>query len=185
MGGSAVKWVVSGGVAALLALAALIVAVRSNAPPAALQVTLPDAPAADGVVKVYITGAVARPGLYELRGGDRYADALAAAGGPAEDAEPLAVNMARRVRDEDHIHVPRVGEGAAVAVLGQPARLDLNTATVAQLEALPGVGPVRAQKIVESRTKEGAFRSADELAQRKLLPASMLEALRELVQVRE
>jgi competence protein ComEA len=132
---------------------------------------------------VYITGAVARPGVYEARTGDRYADALALAGGPTDDAEPLAVNMARRVRDEDHIHVPRRGEPPLVTADGEPV-LDLNTATLKQLEELPGIGPSRAQRIVESRTKDGAFTSPDDLVQRKIIPQSQLEPIRERIQVR-
>ena len=117
-----------------------------------------------------------------MQAGDRFADALALAGGPSDDAEPLGVNMARRVRDEDHIHVPRRGEQLATAT-GDPA-IDINTATMAQLEDLPGIGPVRAQKIIESRTKEGAFRQPEDLVQRKLLPQSMFESIRERIQVR-
>ena len=79
---------------------------------------------------------------------------------------------------------PPQGEPAAVNATGDPI-LDLNTATVAQLETLPGVGPVRAQQIVESRTKDGAFRVPDDLVQRKLIPQSMLEAIRGRVLVRQ
>ena len=178
------KWALAGGAATLVVGALLVLVLRSAAPPPALEVRLPDAPAGDGVLKVYVTGAVARPGIYQLQPGDRYADALAAAGGPTDDAEPLAVNMARRVRDEDHIHVPRRGEAAAVGSAEANVPLDLNTASVAQLETLPGIGPARAQKIVESRVKDGAFTRAEDLVQRKLIPQSTLEPLRGLIQVR-
>jgi competence protein ComEA len=181
---SNVRWALIGVGTAVLALGVLIVVVRSTAPPPALELRVPEAPGADGVLKVYVTGAVAQPGTYQLRPGDRYGDALAVAGGPTDDAEPLAVNMARRVRDEDHIHVPRRGEAPAGVGAGAPV-LDLNTATVAQLETLPGIGPVRAQKIVESRARDGAFSRPEDLVQRKLIPQSMLEPLRELVLVRQ
>jgi competence protein ComEA len=178
-----VRWLVAGALAVAALLALFLLALRSAASPPPIEVTFADAPVADGVVKVYITGAVAQPGIYQLRPGDRHADALALAGGPTEDAEPLAVNIARRVRDEEHIHVPRRGEQPPVTAAGEPI-LDLNTATAAQLETLPGVGPVRAQQIVASRAKDGAFRGPDDLVQRKLIPQSMLDAIRERVQVR-
>lgn len=178
-----VKWIVAGSVATTVVLALFLLAIRSASAPPTIEVKVADAPVADGVVKVYITGAVVSPGIYQLQPGDRYADALALAGGPTEDAEPLAVNLARRVKDEDHIHVPRQGEPAMVSASGDPV-VDLNTATVAQLETLPGIGPVRAQQIVESRTKDGAFRGPDDLVQRKLIPQSMLEAIRGRVLVR-
>jgi competence protein ComEA len=182
VGASNWKWVVAGAVALVGVLAFFLLAIRSASSPPAIEVKLPEAPATDGVLKVYVTGAVAQPGVYELRSGDRHADALAAAGGPTEEAEPLGVNMARRARDEDHIHVPRHGE-VAPEVDGEPV-LDLNTAAVGQLETLPGIGPTRAQQIVESRTKDGAFTTPDDLVQRKIIPQSMLESIRERVQVR-
>jgi competence protein ComEA len=184
MTASGLRWILAGAVAAAGSLALVVAVLRSGGSPPPIELRVPDAPAADGVVKVYITGAVAQPGVYRVQAGDRYADALAAAGGPTEDAEPLAVNLARRVRDEDHIHVPRRGEPGPGGATTGSAALDLNTATAAQLEALPGIGPVRARLIVESRTKDGAFTRPEDLVQRKLIPQTMLEPLRELVLVR-
>lgn len=183
MNAGTVRWLVAGSIALSILLALFLLALRSASSPPAVEVKLADLPVADGVIKVYITGAVANPGTYQLQPGDRYGDALALAGGPTDDAEPLAVNMARRVKDEDHIHVPRRGEVPPNTTTGEPI-LDLNTATAVQLETLPGVGPVRAQQIVESRTKDGAFRGPDDLVQRKLIPPSMMEGIRDRVQVR-
>ena len=59
---------------------------------------------------MFVSGAVARPGVYQLRDGNRLVDALVAAGGPTADADLVAVNQALRVRDEDHLHIPRIGE---------------------------------------------------------------------------
>lgn len=183
MSGPGVKWTLGAGLALVALVALFFVGIRSASPPPAVEIRLPDAPPRDGVLKVYITGAVSRPGIYEARPGDRYGDALALAGGPSDDADPLAVNMARRVHDEEHIHVPRLGEPGLVTLAGE-AILDLNTASLQQLEALPGIGPARAQKIIESRTKDGAFVRPDDLVQRKILPLSMLEPIRERIQVR-
>jgi competence protein ComEA len=177
------RWaLVAAGATAVLAL--FLLAIRSASSPPSVELRVAGAPAQDGVVKVYVTGAVAQPGVYQLQSGDRYGDALTLAGGVSDDAEPLAVNLARRVRDEDHIHVPRRGEALLTLSQGEPV-LDINTASLAQLEALPGIGPVRAQKIVESRSRDGAFRRPDELVQRKLIPESMFESIRERIQVRQ
>lgn len=177
------KWTVVAGLLFAAVVALFLIGIRDAFSPPPVEVKVADTPAKDGVVKVYITGAVARPGVYEARQGDRFADALALAGGVAEDADPLAVNMARRVRDEEHIHVPRRGEPGLLTPAGDPV-LDLNTASAQQLESLPGIGPTRAQRIVESRAKEGAFVRPDDLVQRKIIPQSMLELLRERIQVR-
>jgi competence protein ComEA len=179
------KWLLLGLLATLTTGTALIAVVRSTAPPPAIEVTLPEASPTDGVIKVYVSGAVAHPGIYQLQPGDRYADALAAAGGPTVDADTLAVNMARRARDEDHIHVPRAGEAVTSADGSAVVVLDLNTATLQQLDQLPGIGPVRAQKIVESRAKDGPFTQTDDLVRRKIIPQSSLDQIRELIQVRQ
>jgi len=182
VGGTNTKWQVIGAAALTAVLALFLLAIRSASSPPPVELRVAETAPGDGVLKVFISGAVPRPGVYQVQAGDRFADALALAGGPSDDAELLGVNMARRVRDEDHIHVPRRGEQLATAT-GDPA-IDINTATMAQLEDLPGIGPVRAQKIIESRTKEGAFRQPEDLVQRKLLPQSMFESIRERIQVR-
>jgi competence protein ComEA len=184
MTSATLRAMIAGVIAAAIALALVIIALRTTIAPPAVEVRLPDAPARDGVVKVYVTGAVSRPGIYPVTAGARYADAIEAAGGPTEDADPLAVNLARRARDEDHIHVPRRGEGPSGPFLQAQQPIDLNTATVPQLESLPGIGPARAQRIVESRTKDGPFTRPDDLVLRRIVPQSSLEALRDLVQVR-
>lgn len=181
-------WSIAGAMT-LVALAFVVIVVRSAAPPPAVEVKLPEPAVSDGVLKVYVSGAVARPGIYQLRPGDRHADALAAAGGPTDDADTLTVNMARRARDEEQIHVPRKGDPplslSSTSAVGGATLIDLNTASQAQLESLPGIGAVRAQKIIESRTKDGAFVRADDLVQRKLVPQSMLESIRELLLIRQ
>jgi len=121
-----------------------------------------------GTVVVSVVGQVAAPGLVTLPAGSRVADALAAAGGLLPEADPAAVNAAAVLGDGQQIAVGVPGAapaaGAAPAsggVAGGP--LDLNTATVADLDALPGIGPVLAQRIVDHRTAHGPFRSVDQL----------------------
>jgi competence protein ComEA len=143
----------------------------ANAAPAVTPVQAP-APAKSAPAKllvVDVAGAVRRPGLYRLRDGSRIDDAIASAGGPTAKAQLDAVNLAAPVADGEQVVVP--GRGAAgVAAAAAPAAgsspsapLDLNSATLEQLEALPGIGPVTAQKILDYRQQHGAFHSITEL----------------------
>jgi competence protein ComEA len=126
-------------------------------------------PAAGKLLVIDVAGAVRRPGLYRLKSGSRIDDALAAAGGPTAKAQLDTVNLAAPVADGEQIVVP--GRGAAGAATANPpaaggsptAPLDLNTATLEQLESLPGIGPVTAQKILDYRQAHGAFHAVAEL----------------------
>ena len=137
---------------------------------------------------VDVTGAVRRPGLYRLADGARVADAVARAGGATARAELEAVNLAARVADGEQVVVPRRG-GAGAGASGSassdapPATgpVHLNSATVEQLDALPGVGPVTAQNIVDYREEHGGFRSVDELDAIPGIGPTRLDRLRELV----
>lgn len=131
-------------------------------------------------VVVYVSGAVMTPGLVEVPQGSRVGDALAAAGGFAETADPSALNLARVVEDGEQIDVPTRDERSAqesAATEGQgsgsgassPASskttglVNINTATQAELESLPGVGPSTAKKIIDDRTANGPFKKKDDL----------------------
>ena len=119
-------------------------------------------------VVVAVAGGVRRPGLFTLPVGSRVADAIRAAGGVRPDSSVGMLNLARRLVDGEQVIVGATAAapqpGAAGAPQGTPsAPLNLNTATLEQLDALPGVGPVLAQRILDYRTKHGAFRSVDQL----------------------
>ncbi|MDT7944282.1 MAG: helix-hairpin-helix domain-containing protein [Dehalococcoidia bacterium] len=152
----------------LVALGFLLGRHTTNAPPLEL---------APSDVRVYVVGSVRQPGVYALWEGARWMDALEAAGGPTEDADLEAVNLARRVRDEDLIVIPRRGQE------GRSALVNINTASARELEALPGIGPVRAEAIVRSRQEEGPFQSIDDLVTRMLIPRSVLEDIKDKVTV--
>jgi competence protein ComEA len=139
-----------------------------------------------GVIRVYVYGAVRAPGVYPLHSGDRVVDAVEAAGGPSEDADTEAINFAQRLHDEDEVHVPRVGEatdpsGTPTAAATGAARININRADVALLSKLPGVGPTRASRIVDSRNQDGPFTSTDQLVQRKLLPPAIYAQVKDQI----
>jgi competence protein ComEA len=142
------------------------------AAPPITPVRAPDAsrPAPAKLLVIDVAGAVRHPGLYRLREGSRIDDAIASAGGPTVKAQLDTVNLAAPVADGEQVVVP--GRGADGAISAAPpaagsspsAPLDLNSATLEQLENLPGIGPVTAQKILDYRQEHGAFHSVAELA---------------------
>ena len=135
-------------------------------------------------VFVDVVGAVRRPGLYRLRDGARVADAVARAGGVTPKAELELVNLAARISDGEQVVVPRHGAGAvgaapgAGAAAGPTGPVHLNSATLEQLDSLPGVGPVTAQKILDYREKQGAFGALEELDAIPGIGPARLEQLR-------
>ena len=161
-----------------------------------------------GPVTAHAAGAVTHPGVYRLPAGARVKDLLDAAGGPTADAEIDALNLAAPLDDGQRVYVPRRGElppgallaagdavdGAAGIALGTGIAadgrsppgdrpLDLNTATLAQLDELPGVGPTTAQAIIDHRRRKGRFRSVDELLEVRGIGPARLETLRKRVRV--
>ena len=140
-------------------------------------------PAGKPLLVVDVVGEVRRPGLVRLQQGSRIADALAAAGGVTAKADAVAVNLAAPLADGEQVVVPARGAAAAAAVAGSAASapVDLNTATPEQLDALPGVGPATAAKIISFRQAHGPFRSVDELDAVPGIGPSRIEQLRGLV----
>jgi competence protein ComEA len=128
---------------------------------------------------VHVAGAVRQPGLYRLAEGKRVADAVARAGGATAPADTAAINLAAPLADGMQVVVPsRVAGAAGPAAAG---RVSLNSASAADLDALPGIGPVTAQKIVDHRLAHGGFRSVDDLDAIPGIGPARIEQLRELV----
>jgi competence protein ComEA len=140
-------------------------------------------------VVVDVVGAVRRPGLYRLEQGSRIADAVARAGGAVGKADLAHVNLAAPLADGEQIVIPKrgaavaaAGGGGSAAAPGAPSGpVQLSTATLEQLDSLPGVGPVTAQKILDYREKHGAFSSVDELDAVPGIGPKRLDQLRDLV----
>lgn len=142
---------------------------------------------------VHVVGAVRRPGLYRLREGARYADAVTKAGGATLRADLAALNLAAPLVDGIQVLVPRRLEsgapagaggsapGTAPSAVGAGRRLSLATASAAELDELPGVGPVTAQKILDYRAEHGPFRSVDDLDAVPGIGPARIEQLRDLV----
>lgn len=158
--------------------------IRSTASPdAEVEVSVSPVIAAD--LYVHVSGAVSLPGLYRLRPQSRVFDAVAAAGGFADEADRDAVNLARDVSDGEQLHIPREGESevAPAAGAGHDALVDLNSADIAQLDTLPRIGPALAERIVTWREQNGRFRSVDDLLAVPGIGEKMLASLRDLVRV--
>jgi competence protein ComEA len=186
-------------VALVAAAIAGVTAWRARPTPEPVSAPVPEsasaAPSSGPTVVVSVAGKVRRPGLVRLPAGSRVADAVAAAGGVAPGTELGPVNLARKLVDGEMVVIGAAPPGAnapgpapaepggasAPAGAAPGGLLDLNTATVAQLDALPGVGPVLAQRIVEYRTAHGGFRSVNELREVDGIGESRFQRLRELV----
>jgi competence protein ComEA len=175
------------GVVALLVLVVagkLLLRPARPAVPPPLRVAAPPGHASARTLFVDVVGAVRRPGLYRLKDGSRVADAVIRAGGPTAKAQIELLNLAARIADGEQIVVPKRGLGGALAAPGGGAAtgpVHLNSATLEQLDALPGVGPVTAQKIIDYRQQHGAFGSVDELDAIAGIGPARLENLRGLV----
>lgn len=156
------------------------------APPATAPPSVAASPATAELF-VHVAGAVKRPGLYSLPQGGRVADAIAAAGGAGERADLGLLNLAAPLTDGMKIDVLARGAAAAStvtgapAVSGAPAPVSLNSAGAAELESIPGVGPVTAAAILTFRAESGPFTSIEQLMEVSGIGPATLESIRPYV----
>jgi competence protein ComEA len=149
-------------------------------------------------LRVYVTGAVRQPDVYLFVTGSIVKDAIAAAGGPTDDADLDRINLAVQLQDQQQVYVPRQAEGTPPAppLSTAPAvdasrsgslnlaPIDINSASAAELETLPGIGPTYAQRIVEYREQNGPFAAIEEVQEVKGIGPSTFEKLEGLITVR-
>lgn len=166
-------------------------ALASSAPASARS-----SPAADARIVVDVEGAVVEPGLYRLASGSRVGDAIAAAGGYSTEVDAAAtsqsINLAEKLADGAKIRIPArgeatpaaagVGSGGSSSATSLAGPIDLNRATQAELESLPGIGPVTAQKIIDAR-RQAPFLSVEELQSRGVLGPKTYQKIAPLVTV--
>ena len=177
----------------LLAAGALLLTTR---PPEGEAIRLLPPPTPSPLV-VQVSGAVMHPGLYKLAQGSRVQDAIQAAGGLAEGADDQGLNLAALVKDGDRLRVPykpaepAAGAGPPVrngplelpAGAAAPGLIDINTASLQELDSLPGIGPVTAQKIVDHRQVEGPFTSIEAIQDVSGIGPATFEKIKDLITV--
>jgi competence protein ComEA len=165
---------------------------RSMATPLSAPAPSASASATGGLV-VHVAGAVQTPGVYTLAAGSRVIDGIRAAGGVAPGADVSAINLARPLADGERVYIPRRGEtppaepssSGSVSSEGGASggKVNLNSATADQLEALPGIGEVLARRIVDYRTQHGPFRSVRDLLKVEGIGEKKFESIKDHVTV--
>jgi competence protein ComEA len=177
-----------GALSLLLVTAGLLIYLRRPTPqPVEIVEPSPTAIPSPVLVAIYVTGAVQAPGVYYLPEESRVQDALEAAGGPTTAADLDRVNLARRVRDEDQVYFPEVGEENLPSTsTGGPAAglINVNSASTQELEDLPGIGPTLAQCIIDYREAHGPFATIEEIMDVRGIGQGVFEDIGELISVR-
>ena len=142
----------------------------------------------EAVVFVDIKGEVKKPGVYQMKAGDRVKDAIDAAGGLTEEADSQKVNLAKRLEDQMVIVVPKVGEEVEEIPAGETSKEDtkegkvnINTATVEELKTLKGVGEKKAEAIIEYRKKNGSFQTKEDLMKVRGIGKKLFESFQERI----
>ena len=142
----------------------------------------------EAVIFVDIKGEVKKPGVYQMKVGDRVKDALDAAGGLTAEADSQKVNLAQRVEDQMVIVVPKVGEEAEEIPAGETrneatkeGKVNINTATVEELKTLKGVGEKKAEAIIEYRKKNGSFKTKEDLMKVRGIGKKLFESFEERI----
>ncbi len=142
---------------------------------------------------VYLTGEIVTPGILEISPDSRLYQAVEAAGGLTARADKDGINLAEKLSDGIHVHIPAIGEkpveeGKLTGNGGPRSKssllIDINRATALEIEALPGIGPKLARQIVEDRTANGPFRSPEDLQRVKGIGQAKLEQIKDLILVR-
>ncbi len=150
----------------------------------------PDPSATPGLIRVHVTGAITNPGVYTLPEEARLEDAIQAAGGLQETADPQSLNLAASLLDGQRLYIPSAQEvtlspddkGLQVDV---PSVVNINTASLAELDSLPGIGEVKAQAIMAYRQQNGLFTALEDLLKVDGINQSLYEKLEGLITIGE
>ncbi len=169
---------------------------RPEPPPLTMTSPTPRATATTAMLIVDLRGAVAKPGVYTLPAGSRVQDVLSQAGGALSNAETRPLNLARKLNDGEQLYVPTIGEATpTTAPVAAPARsgaasvtipsgkININTASVTELDALPGIGPAMGQRIIDYRNQNGSFETIEDLKKVRGIGDKSFEELKDLVTV--
>ncbi len=143
-------------------------------------------------IVVYLSGEINVPGVYKLKSDSRLHEAVDMAGGLTNKADTVAINLARILQDEDHVHIP--GKGEVVTDPYNPSqnpssgsnsgKININTASQKELESLPGIGPVLASKIIDYRKANGNFKVIEDVKKVSGIAEKRFEAIKDLITVR-
>lgn len=175
----------------LLVGAILIVAIRWK-PAARIEIIPPAPTATPSPIQVYVSGAVVQDGVYELPHDAIVQNAIQAAGGLGADADTEHLNLAKPLEDGEHIYVPHIGEAPMPTPTSSPSEsetsisrglININTASQAELETLPGIGPALAQRIIEYRELHGGFPTIEDLQNVSGIGPAVFEDIRDLITV--
>lgn len=184
------RWVLLGLVAAAVAGAFLFQLLRPESPAIILStptpLPTPEVTATPRPLRVYVSGAVQRPDVYTLAPDSIVKDAIVAAGGATDEADLDHINLAMPVSDGQHVYIARYGEESPPVQIpsGQRVtggRINVNTADLAALESLPGIGPVMAQRILDYRQDHGPFSRSEDIMNVSGVGPATFEGIRDLI----
>ncbi len=136
-------------------------------------------------IEVYVTGAIDKPDVYKLPIGSIVKDLISSAGGATSDADLESINLAQRLNDQDHIHVPHKGEAVPTPNSGSGAGglININTADAKALDTLPGIGPATAQGIIDYRTNNGLFKKIEDIKNVPRIGDALFEKIKDMITV--
>lgn len=139
-------------------------------------------------IKVYVTGFVKSPGVYTMREGDRIDDAIKMAGGALDGADLSDINLAEKLKDEQMIKVPKIGENYASNDKSSSSnatngKININTATKEELDTLPGIGEVTAQRIIDFREQHGNFQRIEDIMNVSRIGPKLFEQIKDKITV--
>lgn len=174
----------------LILVGTVFVLRRPEPTPLAIVTTTPRPTPTIGMIMVDVRGAVNKPGVYTLAVGSRVQDVLVLAGNPLSDAETRQLNLARKLNDGEQIYIPTFAEATLTPPVAAAksntrktpvGKININTATVSELDPLPGIGPALAERIVEYRSQFGPFRQLEDIKKVRGIGDALYKQIQDLI----